>query len=130
MEEAKETLASLAAINALPWRQSTFGVGPKVPVWSAETSDVAAKVETEHGEPAHDKDEQINTEPPGVATKSVHKVREQEIVDFLRTARKTADEVRRHIKAPLEHTINILRLLWDRGIIKYDGSSYYNSERN
>lgn len=68
------------------------------------------------------------SEPPGTATKSIKGDTAAKLKNYLRQPR-TAEDVRKHLKAPLEHAINLLRLLWEREIISFDGERYQNSER-
>lgn len=130
-DEAKETLAALNAINALPWRQSVFGVGPKVPTATAQIHSVPESdddlnepvVENTVAQSGHQ-----NIEPPGTATKSVKQVTIDKLEKLL-VRPHTIDSIKPVLKAPKEHCENILRLLWDRGIITFDGKYYQNSER-
>lgn len=129
-DEAKETLAALNTLNLLPWRQSVFGIGPRVPTATAKIYSV------EHGEQddaepvVDDKVEpssKVNVEPPGKATASVKRVTEQKLRALL-VRPHSIEQIKPVMKAPKEHCENILRLLWDRGIITFDGKNYQNSE--
>lgn len=129
-EEAKETLAALNTLNLLPWRQSVFGVGPKVPTATAQIYSVAHSEQDEAEPVIDDKVEpssKPNVEPPGKATASVKHVTEQKLRALL-VRPHSIEHIKPVMKAPKEHCENILRLLWDRGIITFDGKNYQNSE--
>lgn len=68
----------------------------------------------------------VNKRPPGTATKSIKSATEEKISKLLVHPRE-AEEIRRCLSAPIEHTTNLLRLLWERGKITFDGKFYQNA---
>ncbi len=69
----------------------------------------------------------VNKKPPGTATKSIKSATEEKIGNLLVHPR-DAEEIRRCLGAPLEHVTNLLRLLWERGKITFDGKFYQNAQ--
>lgn len=69
----------------------------------------------------------VNKKPPGTATKSIKSATEEKLAKLLVHPR-DAEEIRRCLSAPLEHATNLLRLLWERGKITFDGKFYQNAQ--
>lgn len=63
-------------------------------------------------------------EPPGTATKAIKTATAEKIAKALETGPRGAEELRRILAAPLEHTRSLMRLLWEREAVLFDGEKY------
>lgn len=63
-------------------------------------------------------------EPPGTATKAIKTATAEKIAKALETRPRGEEELRRILAAPLEHTRNLMRLLWEREAVLFDGEKY------
>lgn len=106
------------------WEQVRGFVGNPHPRPTVPAAPAAAPVSAGADEPAPgDEDEDTDVEPPGEACTRIGADTKSSILAFCRKP-KALEDIRKHIKKGEADTVRLLKLLWVRDDLRYDGESY------
>lgn len=94
------------------------------PVTSVEPTSTPVKAEKAKAEPVAD-ESKTNITPPGTASKRIGSSNKDTIMRLLKDKPRTASQINAGINGVQNNTDALLKLLWDRKELKFDGREFY-----